>query len=181
MIINEQCFEPPHHDKWYKQARLGILRPEQDKLKVGHVYYRIGHSNRRDGSEVPHDQNLSSGWWLDFETYKGLMQFAERNGISTTVATRVRCAVAPAFGRSNRIYQATLAARLRVYIGAGRPIESEGHVFFPPGDIKQIFIPGMSNSDRGRSQVSKEAFPMYRCSDVAAPVMLVGLEGAAKE
>ena len=91
---------------------------------------------------MTHDANLSSGWWLEYETYRSLMLFAEQSGISTTVATRIRCAVAPAFGQSNRIYRAMLATGLRVFIGAGRPIESDGHVFFPPGDVKQIYIPG---------------------------------------
>ena len=39
-IINEHCFEPPDYDRHYKQARLGMLRPEPDKLRVGHFYYK---------------------------------------------------------------------------------------------------------------------------------------------
>lgn len=172
-IINEHCFEGDDYDRYFKAARQGMLRPEPDKLKVGHVYYRIGHSKRNDGSEVSDDGNLSSGWWLDFETYQSLMQFASRNGISGTVATRVRCAVAPAFGQSDRIYSAGLAAGLRVFIGAGRPIESEGSVYFPPGDVKQIFIPGMSAGRGMRSDVSRNAFPSFEVKPVGAPVMLV--------
>ena len=172
-VINEPCFAGEAYARYLKEARRGILRPEPEKLKVGRAYYRIGHSHDRAGLPISDDRNLASGWWLEYDAYRGILDFAQVAGVSATVVARVRCAVAPAFGQSNRVYRAELNAGLRVFIGAGRPIESEGHIFFPPGDIKQIFIPGMANADGTRSGISRLAFPKYTCSEVSEPVMLI--------
>ncbi|MDX1693117.1 MAG: hypothetical protein R3208_05095 [Ketobacteraceae bacterium] len=155
MEINYQYFQPPLYEEQLKYARKGMLRPEPDKLHVGHYYYRIGHANDPVSPSIEElTAAFSSPWWMDYQTLKSLMAFAEFNSISLTVSGRIKNAVAHAFGKSNILVRGLLKQPTRALIGAGRPIESEGTMFFPPGDIKQIFIPGLYGTD-----LSTQIFP----------------------
>ena len=159
MQINDHYFQGSLHNEQLKYANKGMLKPEEDKLDVGHYYYRIGHSrNPLSPTKDELDAAYSSPWWMDFQTLKSIMIFSENNSISLTVSGRIKNAVAPAFGKSNILVRGLLAKPTRAFIGAGRPIESDGSIFFPPGDIKQIFIPGLYGTS-----LSEEIFPVkYR-------------------
>lgn len=148
MEDNIEFFKSPKLEEQLKYARKGMLKPDQDKLKVGHYYYRIGHAkNALSPTREEVASAYSSPWWMDFQTLKTLMVFSEYNSISLTVSGRIKNAVAHSFGKSNILVSGLLKRPVRAFIGAGRPIESDGQIYYPPGDIKQIFIPGLYGTD----------------------------------
>lgn len=152
MTINEKYFSGALLKEQLGYAKKGMLKPEPDKLKVGHYYYRIGHSDKPTSPTTAEiDSAFSSPWWMDFQTLKSIMVFSDNNDVSLTVGGRIKNAVAPAFGKSNILVRGLLSEPTKAFIGAGRPIESDGSVFFPPGDIKQIFIPGLYGTNLSAS------------------------------
>lgn len=151
-------FTEPQLAKQYRFARQGILNPSMEDLHPDrYAYlYRFGHSSLFD------DENLSSPWWSDFQSFTSIKSFAERNQISTRVASRVNNAQAPAFGPADIFFRAKLGAMVRVFRGIGRPIESEGRMYFPPNSITQTFIPGLRDwPRRSLSELGRKAIHSY--------------------
>jgi len=131
MAINDKYLVGQYLKDQLKYAKKGMLKPEIDKLKVGHYYYRIGHSNNPvSPSKDEIEKAFSSSWWMDFETLKKIMIFSETNNVSLTIDGRIKNAVAPKYGKSNMLIRGLLSKPAKALIGAGRPIESDGAVFF---------------------------------------------------
>ena len=120
MELNASFFVEPERSRQIRYAKQGLLSPEEDKLRPGLMLYRVGHSS------LSEEENFSSPWWMDYEAYIKIKKFAETNHTSLTVSHRVQNAVAHRFGGSNILYKVQLRATLRAFIGAGRPIESDG-------------------------------------------------------
>ena len=63
-------FDPKFKKELFANPRglaAGMWKISEEKIKAGHRYYRFGDSNK------PDSQNLSSPWWIDYETYKGIV------------------------------------------------------------------------------------------------------------
>jgi hypothetical protein len=156
--VNMTFFVEPQIAQQYRYARQGILNPSVEDLHPDrYAYlYRFGHSSLSD------EENLSSPWWSDYQSLAAIKSFAERNQVSTRVASRIFNAQAPRFGLADILYKARLGATVRVFRGLGRPIESEGRMYFPPNSITQTFIPGLRDwPGKSLSALGKKVIASY--------------------
>jgi hypothetical protein len=143
-------FDPKFKKELFANPRglaAGMWKISEEKIKAGHRYYRFGDSNK-SGS-----QNLSSPWWIDYETYKGIVLWGRDAGISDGYMGRLKLAIGYQNGSCDLVVSVTFATRLRAYTGPGRVIFGDpnekgetaknGMIWAPPQDVKQYFIPGM--------------------------------------
>jgi hypothetical protein len=161
--VNVSFFAEPQLTKQYRFARQGILNPSTEDLHPDrYAYlYRFGYSDKSD------DENLSSPWWSDFQSFISIKLFAERNQISTRISSRIYNAQAPFFGPADTIYRAKLGAMVRAFRGVGRPIESFGRMYFPPSSVTQTFIPGLRDwPHKSLSALGKKVLVSYSKEEI---------------
>jgi hypothetical protein len=156
---NASLFVESELPKQIAYARNGILNPSVETLsnqRYAHLY-RLGHSSLSD------EENLSSPWWSDFQSYIALKAFAETNSISLTISSRVHNAQTPEFGPADVLYKAALAAPLMVLQGLGRPVmAADGRIYSPPHAVTQTFVPGLRAwPNKIRSKIWRDAFLSY--------------------
>lgn len=155
---NMSFFIEPELSKHARFAKQGMLNPSIEDLHPDRYafMYRLGHSSLQD------EENLSSPWWTDYQSFISIKNFASRNQISLKISSRVKNAVAPAFGPSDLLFKALLGTMIRTFRGLGRPIESDGRMYFPPNSITQTFIPGLRNwPQKSLSEIGRKVFPTY--------------------
>src|SRR5690606_31154999 len=188
--LNEHCFRQPHWllqargldtDAWYdrrpgKQQGLqngGIASPQPDHLVPGDRYCRFA-----DATTTLTNQ-LSSPWWISFNTFQIIRQFADRNGMNLSYAARLFLAVPEEWGRMDRVIAAVRVVPLDAYVGKGKgassgkvanletAVTSGGKV--PEGQwtpvqhepVMQMFIPGL-RANRMPTRLASEAWKDVR-------------------
>lgn len=155
---NEYCFSQPHWrviaqgfstESWFNEKKAdgtgGILMPKVISLSTGKYYYRFA------SSTSSHESQLGGGWWLDFENFKKIEQFATKNQYSIQDAARLMLALPYEWTRVNRLVRAKLIEPMKAYAGEGKPVKmsssknQKGTIWVPTQHIKilQLYIPGL--------------------------------------
>ena len=84
---NSACFSQPHWrliarglnvESWFNDGQVkgtgGIPLPKEMKLPVGQRYYRFANSTST------RDAQLGGGWWVSYESFRQISEFARTNG-----------------------------------------------------------------------------------------------------
>jgi len=172
MALNADEFEQPHWrviaqgmdtERWFNDGQGvgngGIVNPQPTRLPGGQYYYRFA------SSVSPREAQLGGGWWLDFEGYNTIAQFANRNGYRLREAARLILALPYEWTKVDRLVRALLRAPLRAYTGYGKPAAGtaagadRGTRWIPTQHVRvrQLYIPGLFV--RGRAaQLYQAAF-----------------------
>jgi hypothetical protein len=170
---NAFLFAPPELEKQLKFASAGMLSPSVETLSPQRYasLYRLGHSNLSD------DENLSSPWWSDFQSFNALRKYAETNSISLTMASRIHNAQTAEFGPADTLFKVSLHGPVMVFQGLGRPMMGlDNRIYSPPHAVTQTFIPGLRDwPRRARSKLWSEIFRSY--SSEMVPKGLISLYG----
>jgi hypothetical protein len=137
----------------------GIVNPQPTRLPAGQYYYRFASS-----TSSRHAQ-LGGGWWIDYEGFKTIAGFAEKNGYRLRDAARLMLALPYAWTKVDRLVKALLRSPLRAYTGYGKPAAGSGlgadkkSVWIPTQHVRvrQLYIPGLFVVGRD-AQLYAEAF-----------------------
>jgi hypothetical protein len=89
--------------------------PAATRLPSGQYYYRFASSASSKAAQ------LGGGWWLDFEGYNTVRQFAERNGYRLREAARLMLALPYDWTKVDLLVKTLLRSPLRAYTGEGKP------------------------------------------------------------
>lgn len=170
--LNATDFDQPHWrviaqgldtEKWFSGGEGigtgGILMPAATRLPSGQYYYRFASSASSKAAQ------LGGGWWLDFEGYNTVRQFAERNGYRLREAARLMLALPYDWTKVDLLVKALLRSPLRAYTGEGKPAQGaargadRGTTWVPTQHVKvrQIYIPGLFVKGR-TEQIYEKAF-----------------------
>ncbi len=173
MAINEICFSQPHWlltarglrpEPWFEQGVAsgtgGILMPKPISLSVGHRYYRFA------SSTTARDSQVGGGWWIDYENFRLIEDYARQFDYSLTESARLFLSLPVEWTRVDRLVSAILEQPLKAYAGEGKPVRSGGDspdANWTPMQhrkAKQMFIPGLYQQGRApREQLFRQAFP----------------------
>ena len=164
-VANAAEFEQPHWrtiaqgfdtEKWFNDGLAvgtgGIAMPQPTRLPSGQYYYRFANSTSQRSSQ------LGGGWWIDFEAFKTVEQFASGNGYRLKDAARLMLALPYDWTKVDVLVKALLRLPLRAYTGLGKPAQGKasgpdrGTKWIPTQhvQVRQIYIPGLFVT--GRSQ-----------------------------
>lgn len=175
---NQDCFSQPHWrviaqgfqpESWFEDGQAvgtgGIESPQPVRLMVGHRYYRFASSTSSRAAQ------LGGGWWISFEDFKTISNFAKDNGYGLSEAARLFLALPYSWTRVDRLVSAFLARPLKAYAGRGKVANSPdgdpreaGTKWIPIQHIKvtQLYIPGLYRTNlppEDAAQPYKCAFP----------------------
>lgn len=181
---NAAAFEQPHWrvvaagfhaESWYTAdqgvCNGGILQPQATRVASGQYYYRFA------SSASPLAAQLGSGWWLDYENFALIRNFAQQHGHALRDAARLMLALPYAWTRVDRLVRALLTQPLRAYTGRGKPVQApqggadRGTRWVPTQHIalRQLYVPGLAlPGPRGQ--------PLYETA-FAQPMQLEPLSG----
>ncbi len=156
--VNEHCFLQPHWriiargfktEEWFNEGKAvgtgGILMPKPLSLRKDQFYYRFASSNSS------HEAQLGGGWWLDFENFNKIDQFAKKNVYNIRDAARLMLALPYDWTRVDTLVRALLVKPLKAYAGEGKPAQGakvgydNDTAWVPTQHIKisQLYIPGL--------------------------------------
>jgi hypothetical protein len=174
--LNEGCFSEPHWrviasgfetETWFNDGQAvgtgGMLNPQPIHLHTGQFYYRFASSTSSRAAQS------GGGWWLDFENFKAIRSFAEKQGYSVREAARLMLALPYSWSRVDLLIRALLKEPLKAYTGEGKPAQGgkmgsdKGTVWIPTQHIKvrQLYIPGLFIiGTRPRKQLFETAFSL---------------------
>jgi hypothetical protein len=145
----------------------GIENPKQQHLRANQFYYRFASSTAPQSC-------LNGAWWLEFETFNKIRNFARASiadGSSSDARREaVRYCLALPWGQCDRLVRALFIQEVEVYRGVGRVARGHTKVtptgdsvptrYIPPQHIKelyQLYIPGMQEfSSKILSNVTNE-------------------------
>lgn len=172
--LNEHCFAEPHWlviargfqtEAWFNDGQAvgtgGILNPRPTHLPTGQYYYRFA------SSSSSHEAQRGGGWWVDFENFRTIRSFAEKNGYSIRDAARLMLALPYAWTRVDVLIRVLLKQPLKAYSGEGKPARGattgsdKGTLWIPTQHLKirQLYIPGLYvRGSRPRMQLFETAF-----------------------
>lgn len=126
----------------------GMINPQRCELKVGDILYRFVARN------TPPERAVTGGWWVDKTQFTKMDHFAQTQGVSIAMASRILCCVPPEWSDMGLLIRARVRDPLLAYRGLGN------HVNIPRGDglgnvkmtahndlaarrLLQLFIPGL--------------------------------------
>jgi hypothetical protein len=172
--LNAKYFDQPHWlviargfqtEDWFNDDQAvgtgGILNPSPIHLRTGNYYYRFA------SSTSSRDSQLGGGWWIDFENFSKIKQFAQGNHYSLKEAARLMLALPYAWTRVDRLVRALLVQPLKAYAGEGKAAKGpelsrdKGTQWIPTQHIKivQLYIPGLFvRSSQPQDQLFSIAF-----------------------
>jgi len=172
--LNQKCFRQPHWlleargfdaEAWYdrrpdkQEGRQngGIVDPQQTHLSPGHRYYRFA------GATTAWIDQLSSPWWMSFDTFQIIRQYADRNDLGLPHAARLFLAIPEEWSRMDRVISAQLAEPLDAYAGRGKVATGTDGNWTPIQhmQVTQIFIPGL-RVNRMPTQLASQAWQDVR-------------------
>lgn len=173
-VANEHCFSQPHWkviargfdtEEWFNNNTAvgtgGILMPRESRLREGNFYYRFASSDSSNSAQ------RGGGWWVDFENYKKIDQFAKRNQYSIRDAARLMLALPYDWTRVDCLVRAMLVKPLKAYSGEGKPVQGTKSEYDNKTDwiptqhikIRQLYIPGLFiRGIRNRDQLYESVF-----------------------
>jgi hypothetical protein len=173
--FNSACFSEPHWkviaqgfetETWFEDGQAvgtgGLAMPQLQDLRVGQRYYRFA------SVTSSRDAQLGGGWWIDYENFTKICNFAKKHGYGLEYATRLFLALPYAWTRVDRLVTAILEVPLRAYAGQGKVASPSGEKWTPMQHLKvrQLYIPGLYK--RGaKTQLYKTAFPNPQINYVA--------------
>ena len=173
--LNLACFSEPHWkviaegfetETWFEDGQAvgagGILTPQPENLRVGQRYCRFA------SVTSSRDAQLGGGWWIDYENFTTIRNFANKHGYELGYAARLFLALPYAWTRVDRLVSAILEVPLRAYAGQGKVASTAGEKWTPVQHLKvrQLYIPGLYK--RGaRPQLYETAFSNPQISYVA--------------
>ena len=162
---NAEEFEQPHWrviaqgfdtESWFEEGTAvgtgGIAMPQPTRLPSGQYYYRFASSSSSKPAQ------LGGGWWIDYEAFRTIKEFASDNGYRLKDAARLMLALPYDWTKVDVLIRALLKVPLRAYTGAGKTAQGKpggadrGTKWIPTQHIKvrQIYIPGLFV--KGRTQ-----------------------------
>jgi hypothetical protein len=172
--LNEHCFAEPHWlviargfqtEAWFNDGQAvgsgGILNPQAVHLATGQYYYRFA------SSASSREAQMGGGWWVDFENFRTIRSFSEKNGYTIRDAARLMLALPYAWTRVDLLIRALLKQPLKAYSGEGKPARGvttgpdKGTLWIPTQHLKirQLYIPGLYiKGPRPRLQLFETAF-----------------------
>jgi hypothetical protein len=155
---NAKEFDQPHWrviaqgfdtERWFNDGQGvgngGILMPQPTRLPSGQYYYRFA------SSSSPRAAQVGGGWWLDYEGFHAIDQFASQHGYRLKEAARLILALPYSWTKVDLCVKALLRSPLRAYTGLGKPAlgpkggADRGTRWIPTQHIKvrQLYIPGL--------------------------------------
>jgi hypothetical protein len=171
---NAECFSQPHWrliargidvESWFNDGQVsgtgGILLPKELKLPVGQRYYRFA------SSMSSREAQLGGGWWVTYESFRQISDFARTNQYSLSESARLHLALPYSWTRVDRLVSAILAVPLRAYAGRGGVAHSGGAdardkntkwIPLQHREVTQLYIPGLFVKGRSE-QLFTRAFP----------------------
>lgn len=171
---NAICFSQPHWrqiargfdvESWFNDGQAkgtgGIPVPREMNLAVKHRYYRFA------SSTSPREAQIGGGWWIEFEHFRTIEQFAVRNGYSLSESARLHLALPYSWTRVDRLVSAFLEVPLRAFCGKGGVAHGgasdlrDANTSWIPlqhGNVIQLYIPGLYVKGRPE-QLYERAFP----------------------
>jgi hypothetical protein len=175
-VANSQEFAQPHWrviaqgfdtETWFADGQGvgtgGILMPQPTRLPSGQYYFRFA------SSASPRPAQLGGGWWLDYEAFHTIEQFASDNAYRLKDAARLMLALPYAWTKVDVLVKALLLSPLRAYTGEGKPAQGGGGAdrgtqWIPTQHqkVRQLYIPGLFV--QGRQQQLWET--VFRCPEV---------------
>jgi hypothetical protein len=172
--LNEHCFVEPHWrviasgletEAWFNDGQGvgtgGILNPHPIHLPTGQFYYRFA------SSSSSREAQRGGGWWLDYENFRMIRSFADKQRCSLRDAARLMLALPHAWTRVDILIRALLKEPLKAYAGEGKPARGartgldKGSLWIPTQHVKvrQLYIPGLYiKGTRPRPQLFESAF-----------------------
>ena len=172
--LNEHCFAEPHWrviasgfetEAWFNDGQRvgtgGILNPQPMHIPTGQYYYRFA------SSSSSREAQRGGGWWLDYENFRAIRSFAEKQGYSIRDAARLMLALPYAWTRVDVLIRALLKEPLKAYSGEGKPAlaagtgADKGTRWIPTqhAKIRQLYIPALYiKGTRPRPQLFETAF-----------------------
>jgi len=136
-------------ERWFNDGQAvgtgGIANPQPTRLPVGHYYYRFASSSASRASR------FGGGWWVDFENFSLVRQFAAANGYALRDAARLMLALPYAWTRVDQLVRAMLREPLRAYAGQGKVAQGSaegadrGTRWIPTQRVRvrQLYVPGL--------------------------------------
>lgn len=174
--LNARAFDDPLEHQYFKrQAGEGLWSPSVQRihLRSGQFYYRFVDINR-----TPQPDWADGSWWVDFETFRRMREFAEIGGqearLTLGYCARLFLAIAYEFSEVNGYVRALLTHPLDAFAGRGRPIRdgdarAQGMKWRPPPDVMQLYIPYLVPRP-GVLPVGRVAFSLIECHRIASGV-----------
>ena len=171
---NAECFQQPHWrviargfdvESWFNDNQVsgtgGIAVPKEVHLAVGQRYYRFA------SSTSPREAQLGGGWWVGYETFRQINEFAREHDYALSESARLHLALPYSWTRVDRLVSAFLALPLRAYAGRGSVAASgtsdarDASTKWIPlqhREVTQLYIPGLFVKGRV-DQLYARAFP----------------------
>lgn len=153
--LNHFCFSQKHWrmiangidiEAWFADGQVknngGIFNPQPDDVALKHRLYRLASSQ---SSEVA---QKAGGWWISYEDFRKIQQFAQQHGYRFDHAARLFLALPYEWSRLDRLVTAYVVRPLRAYFGKGKTANSAKDGKFIPNQhnaVKQMYIPGLFN------------------------------------
>ena len=155
---NAEFFAQPHWrviaagfdtERWFNDGQAvgtgGIFNPQPVRLPTGHYLYRFA------SSRAPASTRLGGGWWLDFESFNRIRQFASRHAYSVRQAARLMLALPYDWTRADLLVRALPMHDLQAYAGLGKPARGSdigpdrGTTWIPTVglQVRQLYVPGL--------------------------------------
>lgn len=150
-------------ESWYADGQAvgtgGILAPQPTRLPAHAYYYRFASSTSSRSAQ------LGGGWWLDFEAFRTVSQFATDHGYRLKDAARLLLALPYDWTKVDLLVKALLRVPMRAYTGVGKPAQGgkggadAGTRWIPSQrvQVRQLYIPGLFVIGRAR-QLYEEVF-----------------------
>lgn len=162
---NAEFFAQPHWrvlaagfdtERWFNDGQAvgtgGIANPQPLRLPAGHYLYRFA------SSQAAVSTRLGGGWWLDYESFHRIEQFARSHAYSLREAARLMLALPYSWTRADLLVRALPQHDLQAYAGLGKPARGadtgpdKGTAWIPTPalQVRQLYIPGLFV--KGRTQ-----------------------------
>ena len=172
MAENAHCFEQPHWrviarglqpEDWFENdigtGTGGIKMPRPVDLPPAHRYYRFA------SSTTSKDAQVGGGWWMEFEAFNHINQYAKRNNLPLSNVARLLLALPYDWTRVDRLVSAILEVPLKAYSGYGNVADGNPNMpnnrWTPPeyNPIRQLYIPGLYIRGQRPPHLYERAFP----------------------
>ena len=131
----------------YHKALEGMSMVRQQELPPGQVLYRF-----IDTSVGSPESGANGPWWLEYEYFMKIKQFALQHGYSLSYAARLFAAILYEYSEVNGFVRAEVVQPLRSWKGRGKQVRSVGKdsrdlpTMTPMQsmhEIYQLYVPGI--------------------------------------
>lgn len=131
----------------YHKALEGMSMVRQQELPLGQVLYRF-----IDTSAGSPESGASGPWWLEYEYFMKIKQFALQHGYSLSYAARLFVAILYEYNEVNGFVRAEVIQPLGCWKGRGKQVRSAGKdsrdlpTMTPMQsihEIYQLYVPGI--------------------------------------